>query len=325
MTVEFQAAEVDELEEAVESDGSDGGAERPAELQTDRKPPRDLRPRAAKKIARRRDSAIRAYIGPNGSGKTALMVMDVLPVLAGQPWECKREWHLHAQQGIYEGYRRVLSTVQLLDDDGGPHPLCDRLTEWRQVLDAEHCDILFDEVTGIAGARQSMGMPVAVQNILQQLRRRDVFLSWSAPNWARADSIIRGCTQLVTDCRGHLPDRSILKGPNPPAWIPKRLFKARSFSAVDFDEWTAAKGSQEKHAQTRMRAGIVHWWWGPGSRVFAAYDTYDSVSRVGEVLDGGRCANCGGSRPVQKCTCDDLIPPARLRSRIGESVVIASP
>jgi len=266
--------------------------------------PRQLSSRAAKKIARRRGSSIRAYIGPNGSGKTALMVMDVLPVLDGQPWRCENPAHLHTQRGQTEGLRRVLSTVQLYDQDGSPHPLCDRLTDWVEVLEAEHCDILFDEVTGIAGSREAMGMPVVVQNKLNQLRRSDTPLSWSAPSWARADAIIRSCTQLVTDCRGWMPDRALLRSDSPPAWLPKRLFKARSFSAVDFDEWTAAKASQDKSAVRPLRPNVVQWWWGPNSRVFAAYDTYDAVSRVGDVLDGGRCAHCGGRRAVPVCKCD---------------------
>ncbi|MDF2993142.1 MAG: phiB5 08 [Microbacterium sp.] len=265
---------------------------------------RALRKKAVRKIARRRQASIRAYVGPNGSGKSALMVMDVLPVLDGQVWRCNNPAHLHTQRRQYEGLRRVLSTIQLLDEKTGkPHELCDRLTDWHQVLEAEHTDILFDEVTGIAGSRESMGMPVVVQNKLNQLRRSDTPLSWSAPSWARADSIIRSCTQLVTDCRGFLPDRSLLTSENPPAWLPKRMFKARSFNALDFDEWSAAKASQDKGAVRPLRPSVVQWWWGPQSRVFASYDTYDAVTRVGEVLDGGRCAHCGGRRAVPACKC----------------------
>lgn len=298
----------DELVEPVAEAAEEGGRRRPADSAA-RPPVRPLTAKARKKIMRRRQSGIRAYIGPNGSGKTALMVMDTLTTLEGATWRCDNPAHLHTQRGQTTGQRRILSTVGLLDPETGePHPLCDRLCEenggWSMVLNAEHCDILFDEVTGIAGSRESMGMPVAVQNILQQLRRRDVQLSWSAPNWARADSIIRGCTQLVTDCRGWMPDRSALRGETPPAWLPRRLFKARSFAAVDFDEWTAAKASQDGGAGRRpLRPGIVQWWWGPRSLVFRSYDTYDAVTRVAEVLDGGRCAHCGGRRAVPACSC----------------------
>lgn len=256
---------------------------------------------------RRRSSSIHAYIGPNGSGKSLAMVYDTLPTLDGITWSCKNESHRHTQQGITRGQRRVISTVALFDTTTGlEHPLYERLTSWTQVLEAEHCDILFDEVSGIAGSREAMGMPVAVQNILQQLRRRDVQLRWSAPSWARADSIIRSCTIAITDCRGYLPDRDVVKrSDTPPAWLPKRLFKWRTFSATDFDEWTSAKASADKKTGGKhsLRAECVQWFWGPGCRAFAAYDTYDAVTRVGEVLDGGRCAHCGGRRPVPQCSC----------------------
>jgi hypothetical protein len=250
--------------------------------------------------------AIRAYIGPFGSGKSACMILDALPTILGERWQCENEDHAHTSQGITTGYRRILATVKVLDPFTGE--LCEHyepLTEWRQVLEAEHCDLLFDEVTGIAGAREAMGMPVAVQNILQQLRRRDVHLSWTAPNWARADSIIRGGTQLVTDCRGFLSDRSLLRSPTPPAWLPRRLFKVRSFVATDFDEWSAAKAAQPRGGSVHaLKPLVVQWWWGPRSLVFRSYNTLGAVSRVGEVLDGGRCAHCGGRRAVPVCKCD---------------------
>lgn len=299
MTVEF--AELLEEFDAAEGKGSDEVAPVPDALDM----PRAVSAKALRKIARRRQASIRAYVGPNGSGKSALMVQDVLPVLHGQPWKCDNPAHIHTGRGITSGLRRVLSTVTLLDPaTGQPHELFDKLEDWVQVLEAEHTDLLFDEVTGIAGSRESMGMPVVVQNKLNQLRRSDTPMSWSAPSWSRADSIIRSCTQLVTDCRGWLPDRSLLKTEAPPAWLPRRLFKARSFNATDFDEWTAAKASQAPGTRTHaLRPSVVQWWWGPGSEVFSSYDTWDAVSRVGDVLDGGRCAHCGGRRAVPACKC----------------------
>jgi hypothetical protein len=271
--------------------------------------PRTKRDSTTRQTLKRRSSSIHAYIGPNGSGKSLAMINDTIPTLDGIVWKCDNESHQHTAQGITTGHRRVLSTVALFDTKTGqPHPLYDRLTDWTQVLNAEHADILFDEVTGIAGSRESMGMPVVVQNILQQLRRRDVQLRWSAPNWARADSIIRGCTIAVTVCKGYMPDHKMVKrSETPPAWTPRRLFKWRTFSAIDFDEWTAAKGAADKKTASTvhaLRAETVQWFWGPESRAFAAYDTYDAVTRVGEVLDGGRCAHCGGRRAVPQCKCD---------------------
>jgi hypothetical protein len=253
-----------------------------------------------KKMLRRRVVPIHAYIGPNGSGKSLAMVRDTLPSL--------------------DAGRRVLSTVMLLDSETGrPHPNYERLTEWSQLLDAKHCDVLFDEITGIAGSREAMSMPVQVQNLLNQLRRNDIVLRWSAPDWKRADTILRSVTQAVTVARGYMPDRKAIKGDGSQLrlWAPKRLFKLRTFSAVDFDEWTASKGAvREKGVQVKpLRPDVVEWFYGPQSRPFASYDTLNSVSRVGEVLDSGRCAHCGGKKSIPACSCAPTLDhvPERLR------------
>ena len=224
--------------------------------------------------ARRRMAPIHAYIGANGSGKSLAMVHDTLPSL--------------------EAGRRVLSTVRLLDPaTGEPHSAYERLTDWGQLMEAEHCDVLFDEVVGIASARESQGMPVQVANLLVQLRRRDVVLRWSAPAWARADKIIRECTQAVTVCRGYMTKHD----PDAPRlWAPKRLFKWKTFAAIDFDQ--ASTGQIEK-----TPSGSSSWFWGPSSAAFRSYDTLDSVERVGDVLDSGRCVHCGGRKTIPRCSC----------------------
>jgi hypothetical protein len=254
--------------------------------------------KATKQIYRRRAIPIHAYIGPNGSGKSLAMVRDTIPSL--------------------DSGRRVLSTVMLLDTaTGQPHPNYERLTEWSQLLDPDlaHADILFDEVTGIAGSREAMGMPVPVQNLLNQLRRRDLTLRWTAPAWNRADTIIRSCTQAVTLARGFWKASVKVDGPlqEQKLWAPNRIFKLRTFSAIDFDEWTSSKASQDSKGKAikPMRPDVVEWFYGPQSRAFAAYDTLDSVSRVGEVLDSGRCAHCGGKRVIPNCKCEPTVDKAR--------------
>lgn len=240
----------------------------------------------------RRASPIHGFVGPNGSGKSACMVETTLPSL--------------------DAGRRVLSTVRLFETwqdkrgewhRGDQHPGFELLTDWAQLLDAEHCDVLMDEIVGIASARESQGMPVQVANLLTQLRRRDITLRWTAPAWARADKIIRECSQAVTDCRGYWSDTRSQKeaaeaGNEVRQWAPRRLFRWRTFSAVDFEDFTSGK-------RERLSPEVRQWKRGPGSRMFAAYDTLDAVARVGEVLDGGRCAHCGGRRPVPVCKCDD--------------------
>lgn len=244
----------------------------------------------------RRASPIHGYVGPNGSGKSLALVTDTIPSLRAG--------------------RRVLSTVRLLDPDTGEtHPNYEKLTDWSQLLEAEHADILFDEVVGIASSRDSAGLPTAVANLLVQLRRRDLVLRWSAPAWARADKIIRECSQAVTECRGYWADRSAQKlaaqeGREIPAWAPKRLFRWRTFAAVDFEDWTAGK-------RDRLSPDVRQWFWGPGCEAFKTYDTLDAVSRIGEVLESGRCAHCGGRRTAPECSCPDYQErkPKRLTAR----------
>lgn len=240
----------------------------------DAAPPPSHRDRNAGRM-NRRQTPIHAYIGANGGGKSLAMVHDTLPSL--------------------DAGRKVLSTVRLLDSrTGESHPAYEPLTDWGQLLEAEHCDVLFDEVVGIASARESQGMPVQVANLLVQLRRRDVVLRWSAPAWARADKIIRETTQAVTVCSGYLGKR--VKD-SPRLWAPKRLFKWSTYDALDFDQ--ASTGQIEKQPH-----GSTSWFWGVNSRAFASYDTFDSVERVGEVLDSGRCVHCGGRRVIPRCSCD---------------------
>lgn len=236
-------------------------------------PRRRWRDRDAGRRARR-GTSIHAYVGANGGGKSLAMVHDTLPSLAAG--------------------RRVLSTVRLLDPETGkPHPLYEPLRDWSQLLTAEHCDVLFDEVVGIASSRESHALPVQVQNLLVQLRRRDIVLRWTAPNWARADKIIREVTQAVTVCRGFLGTRA-----EGALWRRSRLFWFKTYDAVMFEEFTIDKTA-------RLSAEASAFFWGPGSLAFASYDTLGQVERVGEVLDSGRCAHCGGRRQIPVCRCDD--------------------
>jgi hypothetical protein len=246
--------------------------------------------RIKKQTWKRRASPIRAYIGPNGAGKSATAIRDLLP-------------------SIDKG-RPILSTVPILDPSTGDlYRNYIPFTGWEYILDDsfKHADVLMDEVTGIANSRDAMGLPRQVQTVLDKLRKRDLTLSWTAPAWGRADTTIRSCTIAVNLCKGYVsaPDTNNDTSGEIAAWRPKRLFRVRSFSAVDFEEFTVDRASQGAQKNRRLRAETVEWWWGPNSRVFRAYNTMDAVSRVGAVLDSGRCAHCGGSRPAVKCSCDN--------------------
>lgn len=225
----------------------------------------------------RRRATIHAYIGANGSGKTLAMVHDTIHSLRNG--------------------RTVLSTVKLLDPaTGEKHPNYIRLTDWDQMLEAEHCDVLFDEVLGIASSRSSQGMPVQVVVLLNQLRRRDIVLRWTAPAWSRADLVIRECTQAVTVCRGML-SKAAAPVPGEPdirGWRQKRLFHWTTYPADDFATWTDSK-------ESRLKPDCSSWMWGPSSMAFRSYNTLDAVERVGSILDTGNCAYCGGHVARKKC------------------------
>lgn len=258
--------------------------------------------------SKRRVWPIHAYVGPNGGGKSCAMVWDTLPTLAAG--------------------REVLSTVRLLDlDRPGPcdgtqqdgavpcticrqeeltgepyphkqaHPGWVPLVDWQQLLDARGVDVLLDEVTGVASSRESAGLPAAVANKLVQLRRADVVVRWSAPAWARADKIIRECSQAVTFCTGHWS--KAVEGDEHRQWRQRRLFRWRTFDATLFDDFTAGK-------RENLSVEGNDWHWGPSSPAFHAYDTYDAVSTVGTVTDAGRCYRCGGRRSIPTCKCGDV-------------------
>lgn len=228
----------------------------------------------------RRGMPIHGYFGRNGMGKSLCMVHDTLPDLyRGDP---------------------VLSTVALLDaETGDPYPNFERLTSWDQVMNFKRGTILFDEIVGVAGAREGLTLPVQVQNLLVQLRRSDIALRWTAPGWARADKIIRETSQGATLCRGYLAKRVRDEDGRELTWRQRRLFRFKTYNAEDFEEWTAAK----EDGRSKLRKVTAAWYWAPGGRAQWSYDTYDDVSRIALPITSGRCASCGGTRRPKPCSC----------------------
>jgi hypothetical protein len=268
----------------------------------------------ARAVGMRRSFPIRAYVGPNGGGKSLAMVEDALPTLRGIRWVCHNPDHEHTQRGITEGQRRVLSTIKLLGRDGKAHPLYDPFEDFEQLLHAEHVDVLMDEIVGIANSRDSRSLPSPVQNVLVQLRRRDVTLSWSAPNWARCEKILREVTQLVVECRGYFSGRAAaVEGSGVQLWAPKRVFKFRAFDTIEFEEWTA--GRREKVAHLNRQ-----WFKGPGSRAFGTYDTLGGVAMVTGGDNDGRCPYCDKRLRAEYCKGHTDAEVAHLEHQLHDGV-----
>ncbi|MGC3955655.1 MAG: hypothetical protein QM804_15640 [Propionicimonas sp.] len=183
-------------------------------------------------------------------------------------------------------------------------------TDWGQLLDAEHCDVLADEITGVASGRSWSDLPAPILNMLCQLRRRDVVLRWTAPAWAMADSVLKRTTQAVTICSGYLP-REVQDGSR--QWRERRLFRwltydAQMFTEVENDPARRAKLSKLCFSLT----------WGPSSDMFSAYDTYDAVTSIGTVSDAGTCMRCGGTRRRPACSCGDYSGRGTRRAELVE-------
>lgn len=242
----------------------------------------------------RRSAPIHAYVGPNGGGKSLAMVYDTVPsILLG---------------------RRVLSTVTIVDPEtGDPHSLYEPLTQWRQLLEVEHADVLLDEVQGVVSSRQHQSLPPAVGNLLLQLRRRDVLLRWSSPSYARADLMLREVTQAVTYCRGYRPEPQRVEfvegcdgkrcrqdhehlASAAKLWGANRWFLWRTYDAFQFDEFTTGKReSLDKLAMQfyrRTRDDAQEW-----------YRTLDPVDYIVDATEAGTCLTCGGSRRRPRCSC----------------------
>ncbi|HEY4225919.1 MAG TPA: hypothetical protein VGM70_08910 [Pseudolysinimonas sp.] len=233
-------------------------------------------------IRKRRSSPIMAYVGLNGSFKTATMVRDTLPSLA---------------QG-----RRVLSTVEILDPwTGNAHPLYVPFRSWSQLHDFRGGDVLLDEVTGIMDARDQ-GMPKHIRRLLPQMRRRNSMVRVTGIDWDNMDKRLRQVVQAVARCRGYVPAKVEATADTLSMWAPKRLayvatFDAQTLRAAD----DTAQLTEDRDKKRRARVLNREWWWGPSSRAFGYYDTLADVSAV-----NSDCPVCGGRVPELVCKTPDV-------------------
>lgn len=301
-----------------------------------------LKPHAAA-VKLRRGFAIHGYVGPNGAGKSLLAAADTIPTLRGLSWSCDNPDHLHTRNGITHGTRRVLSTMPFVTPSGAPHPLYVPLTDYSQIIFAEHVDLILDEVGGAVASTTGEDIPIGVKASLQELRRREVVCRWTAPSWGRASKVLRECSQGVTLTLGfmavphkdgvpfdgpHSVERMALDGESLDAkdcpiegihshesgrmWGARRLMYARTFDANVFDEWTTAK-------REKVKPQVRELFWRPGSAAERAYDTHGYVEKLGQITNAGTCDHCGGTRSRPKCTCNS---PALSRAARRQAAIV---
>ncbi|MCL4368064.1 MAG: hypothetical protein M1337_02660 [Actinobacteria bacterium] len=251
-------------------------------------------PKVSYHVRNRRGYPIHGYIGGNGAGKSLAMVLDSLPTLAAG--------------------RTVLGTVRLLDPvTGEAHPQWEPLDDPAKLVEAYRCDVLLDEVAGVMSSRESSNLPNIIETNLQQLRRGDVTVRWSAPSWRRADTIIRECTQGVTVCEAKSRGQKVVEFEDglERQWKSKSRMKWKTYDANDFEEWSKSQSEKlsPKVVQRFNRLSDV------GQYVSASYDTFAPVLRWSLASDSGRCVQCAGYKPRRKCSCEQEDGPQYAGSR----------
>lgn len=288
---------------------------------------------AAAAAMTRQSCPIMAYTGENGGGKTAAAIYDLLPTLAGIRWHCDdpKHYHPHRQHCSYRtslgarvcdcpldgpttGLRTVLSTCRLRDLEDADHPLWVPFDSFTRLLYFEHGEVLMDEVTGVADARDHQGLPVQVRNLIYQLRRRDVRLLWTTVDYSAADNRLRTATQMVTYCRGGADVAHLSPGR---MWRQRRLLRWTTFDAMAFDLFTTGK-------REKLKPEALQWVWRPGHALDTAYNTEAPVLQVGVATTGGMCLSCGGSRSTPRCACPpdpELLPEGVIEEQRGATRV----
>lgn len=269
---------------------------------------------------KRRGFPITAYVGANGHGKSAALVHDTIPSLDSgrpvlstvrfldfrNPRECpggdlcddpKTHFLVRRTATLIDG-KVVFGAVRTGGVHQAAHPFYVPLRTFGQLLDWRDGDVCMDEVTGIASSRDYVSLPGPILDLLVQLRRRNIALRWSAPNWARADKVIREVTQSVTVCTATFPKRREQPVDEAPRlWYDRRLFIWKTFDAADYEDW-------EESQSDNIRPAVTQYIWRPGLLMNRAYDTLDPVTRIGYAVLG-TCMTCGGKRSQSKCFCDD--------------------
>lgn len=238
---------------------------------------------------------IRAFVGGNGSGKT----LGAVALCAGPA--------LRAGIPVYATFH--------ID-----HPNAFVLRSW-DITDLRDCVLILDEISAQFPSRGAMGLPHELVSTLQQLRKPNVQVVWTAPAWGRADVVLREVTQVVTVCRAFIPDRFVREQVIPPwwrpfpralhsrggssAWVPRSLFRYVSYDAANFDEFSLGAVKDVRPLEKR-------WYWRPWHADQWVYDTAESVPTLPGVTGGGVCLVCGGQRVRQRCTCSGRVEAAAL-------------
>lgn len=153
-------------------------------------------------------SPITAYVGVNGSGKSLSAVAFALTDQA----------------------KRGRPLVTNIDGLSAPHHLIEGVEDLPAIMARlGTCNVVLDEAGAMFASRDT-GRNKAFEKTVQQLRKYDARLLWTAPAFARADKILREVTFDVILCqplkKKHVPGK---------AWPSTRLILQKSFDVSRLD------------------------------------------------------------------------------------------
>lgn len=170
--------------------------------------------------------------------------------------------------------RRVYSTVQVDSKYGKSEPI----KSLRQLLELRDATVLLDEVSVIFSSRSTSTLPAEVVAFLQTLRHKNLTVRWTAPGWMRCDNLLRQSTQAVVNVAPLL--RAHGTGPWP-----------RPILAMAGVLDTTTGATDEVPTKVLRRRFVAP----SRSLAFGTYDSLADTPLLGRHLQGGTCADCGGT------------------------------
>jgi hypothetical protein len=199
------------------------------------------------------------FTGVNGAGKTTMAVESAIADMATG--------------------RTVYSTVPITSPWGNSEPI----VSLRQLLELEDATVLLDDIAVIFSSRSTQSLPPEVVAFLQTMRHKRITMRWTAPEWRRADNLVRGVTQALVNVR---PMWQYRNGDSP--WRSPRMIAAGLLDTTTgkVDETPTRIMRRRFYVPRRMLA-------------WDCYDTHAPTPLLGVHLQGGRCVDCGGTVKVQ--------------------------
>lgn len=123
-----------------------------------------------------RPMPIEAYVGMNGSGKTALAVQNAIKMSRG----------------------RTLYTTTPIKTDEAEVVM---ITSLKQFEDMKNGHVFLDEVNSVFPSRGTQTLPHEFSLLLSALRHYDLTMSYTTPSYDHAEIQLRRVTQTATACK----------------------------------------------------------------------------------------------------------------------------